>query len=125
MNLHALARPLITSVNPEVDAVLRVSTGIAATAPDGTRIPGYAPDQNVRAQVQDLSQRDLRQLEGLNVQGSQKVAYLSGLVQAVVRPSQKGGDLLLIPADGTWLTTAVLESWPDWCKVSITLQMDQ
>ncbi|HEY6030507.1 MAG TPA: hypothetical protein VIU44_08090 [Gaiellaceae bacterium] len=77
----------------------------------------------VRAQVQDLSQRDLLQLNGLNVQGSQKTVYVGGMLSGVVRPTQKGGDLITLD-DGTWLTTAVLEQWPDWCRVAVTLQMD-
>lgn len=123
MDLFALSSGLVGAVNPFVPATLRVSTGAAATAPDGTRIPGYAPDRRVQAQVQDLSQRDILHLDSLNVQGSQKVIYLRGQLSGVSRPNQKGGDLVLL-ADGSevWLTTSVMESWHDWCKVSVTQQ---
>jgi len=41
-----------------------------------------------------------------------------------VRPLAKGGDLLDFGGQ-TWLVTAVLETWPDWCKVGVTLQLDE
>lgn len=75
----------------------------------------------VQAQVQDLSQKDLRQLDALNIQGSQKSVYIAGSLSGLIRKDGKGGDLVVL-SDGTWLVTAVLEAWPDWCKASITLQ---
>jgi hypothetical protein len=79
---------------------------------------------SVTAQIQDLTQRDLMHLSGLNIQGSQKTVYISGQMAGATRPAQKGGDLVVL-GDGTvWLTTQVLESWPDWCRAAITLQND-
>jgi hypothetical protein len=72
--------------------------------------------------VQDLSQKDIRQLDALNIQGSQRTVYLNGEVNAVVRFSQSGGDLITTQDGTLWLTTAVLEAWPDWTKIAITLQ---
>ena len=104
----------------------------------GTGIGGVgtytvAPSQNVAegvvktvgwawGQVQSLSSRDLRQLESLNIQGSLKAVYFYGSIDAIVRPTSKGGDLLILPDGSTWLTTVKLEDWPDWCKVAVTLQ---
>lgn len=78
----------------------------------------------VMAQVQELTTRDLRQLEGLNVQESQRSIYLSGSLDAVVRVNEKGGDLVVLADGRTWLVTAVLEKWLTWCKVAATLQDD-
>lgn len=123
MNLHGIVSGVIAAVNPMVAATLRISAGTYTTAPSGERTPNYLADLQVSAQVQDLSQKDLLHLDGLNVQGSQKVIYVSGHLSGINRPTQKGGDLVIL-ADGVWLTTAVLEGWSDWCKVAVTQQMD-
>lgn len=122
MNLHAVAGPVIASINPMVAATLKRCLSYSTSA-SGRQTPNYAAPVTVQAQVQDLSQRDLMHLSSLNVQGSQKVVYISGLLSAVNRPNAKGGDLVTLP-DGVWLTTSVLESWPDWCRVSVTQQMN-
>lgn len=120
MNLHGIVRGVITAVNPDRKAILRLSSGYSIAA-DGTQVPAYDPDVPVQAQMQDLSQKDIQHLEALNVQGSQKVIYLYGELQGLSRPGKLGGDLVVME-DGTWLVTAVMEQWPDWCKVSVTMQ---
>jgi hypothetical protein len=66
-------------------------------------------------------------LDALNVQGVRRTIYLTGDVMAIVRVDQQGGDLIVFP-DGTlpegniWLAAQVIEAWPDWCRVCITLQ---
>jgi hypothetical protein len=132
MNLHAIVRGAINTVNPDQTVVLRASTGYTTNAA-GKRTPTYAADATVAAQVQALSGRDLQHPDFLNVQGIKRAVYLYGDVQGVVRPNAKGGDLLVFPQDlgGTaqlWLVVAVLETWnPDatgWCKVGVVLQDD-
>ena len=121
MNLHGIVAGYIGTVNPQVFCDLKLSTGYA-TAPDGTQVPQYASFTGVLCQVQELTSRDLRQLDGMNIQGSQRSVYLNGHWQGVVRVGARGGDILTM-ADGTvWLVTAVLELWPDWTKISVTLQ---
>lgn len=120
MNLHGIVSPLVSTINPSQTATLRVSTGYA-TSGDGTQVPAYAADQPVQAQVQELTQKDLRKLEGLNVQGSELAIYVSGQLRGAQRASSKGGDLVIIGTN-YYLTTAVLEAWADWCKVAVTLQ---
>lgn len=120
MNLHALVSGVVGTVNPNVAATIKISTGYTKT-PTGKQVPAYAAPVTVTAQVQDLSQRDIQHLSSLNVQGSQKVLYLNGSLSGLVRPLGKGGDLVVIGSD-TWLVTAVMEQWPDWAKVSVTLQ---
>lgn len=123
MNLHSLARGLIASVNPEAICLLQTSTGYT-TAAGGRQTPSYNAPVYPSAQVQSLSTQDLRQLDALSIQGSSRKIYLNGAVNAIVRVSAKGGDLITL-ADGTvWLTTAVLEQWDDWCCVAVTLQDD-
>lgn len=123
MNLHGIVSGAISAVNPPQSASLYRSAGYT-TLPDGRQQPKYAPPATVNAQVQDLSQKDLAQLASMNVQGSQRVAYLNGSLFGLVRVESKGGDLLTMADGHTWLVTAVLEQWADWCKVALTLQDD-
>ncbi|RUV37415.1 hypothetical protein [Mesorhizobium sp. M7A.F.Ca.MR.148.00.0.0] len=129
MNLHGIVSAAIATVNPFVTATLKRSTGYT-TAADGTRTPTYLDVPGVSVQVQALGYSDLQQLDGLNIQGVRRAVYLNGQALAVVRPLQTGGDLFLFPAGtlpegDTWLVAYVLESWPDWCKCALTLQMDR
>lgn len=126
MNLHSIVNGNIRAVNPNRYATLKLSQGSAINA-DGSQTPQYADPVTVTAQVQQLTTRDLMHLDALNIQGSTRKIYLLGQVQAIVRVSEKGGDLITL-VDGTvYLTTAVLESWnevenPSWCSVAVTLQ---
>ena len=123
MNLHALVSGYIGMVNPFIRAELLRSTGYT-TNPDGTRTPTYDVIHNGLIQVQSLSSDDLKQIEGLNIQGSKNGVYLNGDWNGVVRVSRAGGDLLKFN-DQTWLTVTVLESWPDWSKLLVVLQEDK
>ena len=123
MNLHALAVPAISVVNPMIDCVVRVNIG-TETAPTGRTRPIYAPDVTVKAQVQDLSQKEVRQVNALNHAISNTSVYLYGRVDALVRKDNKGGDILIF-RNQTWLVVAVLEAWPDWTKVAVVLQRDE
>lgn len=127
MNLHQIASRVIDSVNPSQVATLQISMGYSTNA-DGSRTPQYDPNGpfSVYAQVQELTTHDLRQLEGLNISGSSRSIYLnayqSTALSAIVRVNQQGGDLVTLSDGSVWLTTAVLERWPDWVKVAVTLQ---
>ena len=122
MNLHGIASPIIAAVNPLIDGTLRASDGYGM-APGRKQEPKYKPDAPVRLQVQPLSGKDLGHLEAQNIQGVQRSVYMHGDTQGVVRPLAKGGDLLIFGGQ-TWLVTVVFETWPDWCKVGVTLQLD-
>lgn len=121
MNLAAIVGPVVGAVNPRVPLTLQTSTGWT-TEPDGSRVPSYAAPVTVTGQVQALTYRDLQQVEGLNLNGTRRAIYLFGEVDATVRVSQKGGDLITDAAGNVWLTALVLEQWPGWCKVAATLQ---
>lgn len=79
----------------------------------------------ILAQVQALSTRDLRQIEGLNLQGTLRALYVSGDITGAVRATLKGGDLCTLPDGSVWLVTLVPEPWnltAGWTKCLITLQ---
>lgn len=79
----------------------------------------------VLAQIQALTTRDLRQMEGLNTQGELRGIYVSGTLNGVVRVLLKGGDLVVFPDGTVWLVTLVPEPWSTtagFTKAVITLQ---
>ena len=121
MNLHQVVSSAIGAVNPNAPVIVQTSAGNSVN-PDGSVVPTFNPPFSAIAQVQELTTRDLRQLDGLNIQGSSRAIYLNGEVDAIVRVSQRGGDLITLADGSVWLTTHVLEQWPDWVKVSVTLQ---
>jgi len=125
MNLHGIVAPFIGTINPNVTATVKRSTG-STTNPDGSRVPTYDTFAIV-AQVQALTYTDIVQLDSLNIQGVRRAIYLTGNVMALVRVDRRGGDLIVfpdgtLPEGNTWLAAMVLEQWPDWVKVAITLQ---
>lgn len=122
MNLHKIVSPLIGAVNPHVKAMIEVSTG-NTTAADGTRVPSFAKAVAVEVQVQPITGGELRQLEGLNLQGEFTGIYLNGHIDGLVRQDNKGGDRITLPDGKVYLVTTVLEDWPDWMKVAVTRQM--
>jgi hypothetical protein len=121
MNLHRMVSGIIGTVNPHVPVKLQISSGFT-TAPSGKQVPVYEPGITVMAQVQQLTTREIQHLDSLNIQNNGSGIYLNGFVNGVVRVTRKGGDLITM-SDGTvYLVTSVLEQWPDWCKVAVTLQ---
>jgi hypothetical protein len=128
--MHGVVRSVIPAVNPDITVNLKQSTGYT-TNDDGAQVPSYATPVPVRAQIQALSGKDLRQIDGLNLQGSLAAFYLYGAISGVVRASKEGGDLITVASGayaGTWLVTITLEQWSDggpasWCKVCGTLQV--
>jgi hypothetical protein len=126
LNLHQIAAPYVSKVNPWVIGQWQQSTGSQQNA-SGKRAPNYAAPVSVQIQAQALSWKDLAQIQGLNLQGVRLAMYISGNIQGVSRPDVKGGDLITLP-DGTgWLVAIVLENWSEtagWTKVGVTQQND-
>ncbi|HIE4429983.1 TPA: hypothetical protein ACXM9H_000954 [Burkholderia multivorans] len=130
MNLYSIVSGVIGTVNPFVPVTLQQSSGTYDTAPDGSRTPHYnASLQSV--QVQALSAKEIQHLDGLNIQGVLRKAYLNGDWRGVYRATNQGGDLLQfaaapgVPASlqgTTWKVVQVFETWPDWCALAIQLQ---
>ena len=122
MNLHGIANAYITAVNPNDLVSIQINQGYG-TSQSGKRTATYGPAiTNVVAQIQTETFKDLVQGEGINQNGIRHVIYFNGLVQGVVRWTQQGGDLITFADGSVWLTTQVLEMWPNWCKVAVTLQ---
>lgn len=121
MDLRGLANGVTSTVNPNKTVTVRRSTGYTIGA-GRKQSPTYAEPVCGPAQIQALDANDLRQLDGLNIQGTMRAIYLRGVLAGVVRPDGTGGDL--IDVDGqTWLVVKVLEGWPTWTKAAIVLQM--
>ena len=125
MNLRGVIAPYTGKINPRILGQIFISQG-ATTQPNAKRIPNYADPITLLMQVQALQIRDLTQLDGLNMSGSTHKIYVNGYLSALVRADNKGGDLIKplagIHVGRTFLTTSVLEDWPDWSCVSVTLQ---
>ena len=127
MDLRGLANGVTTTVNPNQTVTVLRSTGFT-TGAGAKQVPSYAAPVSGPAQIQALDADDIKQLDGLNIQGTIRAIYLRGPLAGVVRPNQTGGDLVTIAAPapvalrGTWLVVKVLESWPDWTKAAIVLQ---
>jgi len=121
MDLRGLANGVTTTVNPNKTVTVRRSTGYTIGA-GRKQVPGYADPVTGPAQIQALDANDIKQLDGLNIQGTVRAIYLRGVLAGVIRPDGTGGDLVEIGAE-TWLVVKVLESWPDWTKAAICLQM--
>lgn len=121
MNLHQIASAAISAVNPMVNVKVFVSTGSVVGA-DGIRVATFDDPVTVQAQIQPLTGGDLRQLEGLNLQGEYQGVYLNGRIDGILRTENKGGDKIVFPDNRVYLVTTVLESWPDWTKCAVTLQ---
>lgn len=126
MNLHSIVAPYVGAINPPVSVTVRMSTGYTTNA-NGTRVPSYAAPATILAQIQMLTAKDLRQIEGLNLQGTLKSIYVNGPLSDVVRPSIQGGDLVTLPDGTVWLIKQVLENWnltAGWTKAVMVLQND-
>ena len=128
MDLRGISNSVSDTVNPNIPVTVQSSTGFTIGA--GLRqVPTYSSTAGF-AQIQALDSSDLRQLDGLNIQGSIRAIYFKGVLAGVVRANTQGGDLVVISASpavppalvGTWLIVKVLESWPNWSKAAITLQ---
>lgn len=120
MDLRGLANGVTTTVNPNQTVTVLRSTGFT-TGAGAKQVPSYAAPVSGPAQIQALDADDIKQLDGLNIQGTIRAIYLRGTLAGVVRPNQTGGDLVTI-GGVTWLVVKVLESWPDWTKAAICLQ---
>lgn len=127
-NLRATANSVTKAINANTPATLMISTGFAIV--NHVPVPSYS-SLPVKAQVQPLSSKDVRQLDSLNIQGAEKSIYLNGAALAIIRVKQLGGDLVvfangLLPEGNTWKILSSLEQWggSTWCKVAVVLQDD-
>lgn len=123
MDLFGLVDSVIDTVNPNETVRVQRSTGY--TIGTGRKqIPSYATAVEGPANVQALDGSDLKQIEGLNIQGEIRAIYLRGSLAGAVRPDSKGGDLVFRGTGFSekWLVVKVLETWSDWAKAVIVMQ---
>lgn len=120
LDLRAIANAAIQPVNQDIMVDVWASTGY--TIGSGLKqIPSYAPPLTLPAQIQALSNDELKQVDGLNISGVSKVIYIKGDLRGIVKPDSLGGDLVKWGGK-TWLVVKVLESWPTWTKCVLIYQ---
>ena len=120
MDINGLANPAVECVNPNIPVSIQASTGYTIGA-GLKQIPSYAAAVSAFGQVQELSSSDLKQMDGLNIQGVMRKLYLPNPFNAVIRPDSSGGDLITI-AGQIWLNVKVLEQWWNFTTAVIVLQ---
>jgi hypothetical protein len=121
-NTHKLLSGVIGCVNPMRPATIQSATGYTVN-PDGTQVPIYTTASE-SIQIQPMSTGEIQHMLGMNIQGVSKKIYASGTINAVIRASGKGGDIITFQDDhSVWLVVTVLESWPDWCCVAVSEQL--
>ena len=123
MDLRGIANSVASTVNPNKTVTVKRSTGYTI-GPGRKQIPAYATPIVGPGQIQALDNDDLKQLDGLNIQGTIRAIYLRGVLAGVIRPDSTGGDIIEIDGDN-WLVIKVLEGWPTWTKAAIVLQMSE
>ena len=124
MNLHAIASPYIAAVNPWLTAQWLQSISYATNA-DGSRSPAFATAVSAQIQFQALSFEDLKQVDGLNLNGVKNALYVNGDIEGVNRPDARGGDIFILLDGSKWLVVQVLENWirtAGWTKCAVVLQ---
>lgn len=125
MNLHAIVRGAINAVNPDISVSIKYSNGYA-TSSNGVQAPSYSTVTGIIAQMQPVSTNDLRHLDGLNISDDVRGFWLNGSTGGVNRPLNKGGDLITLADNSSWLVVAVPENWSPtagWCHVIAKRQM--
>lgn len=124
MNLRGIANAAIQSINPNISIVLSVPNGYTIDPDTQFQIPAFIPE-TVAGNVQALDGDDLKQIAGLNMQGSIRAVYLYGAVAGLVKPDAQPSAVLTFAhggLSGDWGVFKVLETWQDWCKVAVVYQ---
>lgn len=128
MNLRGIANAAIQVVNQNIPVTVKSPNGYTVDPATRRQVPAYITT-SAQGQLQALDGDDLKQMAGLNIQGSIRAMYLYGSIAGVIRPdsspqshvvftSNEGG----IVKSREWGVFKVLETWPDWCKVAIVYQ---
>lgn len=130
MDIRSIANSASSTVNGNIIVSVQASNGNTQDPATLRQVPSYATAVSGPAQIQALDGSDLKQLDGMNLEGVLRAIFLRGPLAGVIRPDSKGGDIVTIAAApdappalvGTWLTVKVLESWPLWTKAAINFQ---
>lgn len=121
MNLHQLVRGAIGSINPDIPVTIKQSTGATGEDDTGRVTPIYAT-LTATGQKQPLTGRDIERFQQQGIQGVTCKMHLNGNYEGMFRVLGKGGDLLLFGGQ-TYAVASVMERWPDWCCVALTMQL--
>jgi len=122
INVRGLANSATSTVNNNAYITILSSNGYTIGA-GRKQIPTYDPIVSGMAQTQALDNADLEKIQGLNMQGVYRSLYLQGALHGVIRKTGDGGDLISYN-NQRWLVSKVIETWDDWTKVVICLQVD-
>lgn len=121
-----LAAGAVQAVLPRIPVTLHRNIGSTADAA-GYLTPAYDPPEVYGGSVQPVPTDVLRQVDGINQQGTLRAVRLFAAANASMRPMQTGGDLLEFEAAPggllcRWLVVHVIEAWPGWCHVVVAMQ---
>src|SRR5579872_5815239 len=115
MYLRGVANRAVQTVRRDELVSIQRSTGY--TIGEGLKqIPSYTTTPDVPVNLQALTNDDLKQIAGLNIQGTLLAMYVDNAVYAVQRPTQKGGDIITRADGSKWLIVQILENWDVWTK---------
>ena len=125
MNLSAIANGMTSSVNPNMQAILKVNEGYEVDD-YGDQIPKFI-EHTITIQTQSMSTADLERLNYISQQGQFLYAYANGSISALRRSQGKGSEMMVFKpygedVDAEWLVKQVVESYPDWVKVVLWRQ---
>lgn len=128
MNLHAIVSPYIGAVNPPLPCMIQVSDGYGQDA-NYEPVPKYKTPIPVTVQLQSMSSKDLQHVQGMNINGEMRAAYITGdFLESTIREENKGGDLITLPDGTLWLSVYALENWTvtsGWMKAVLVRQNPQ
>jgi len=120
MNLHAVIRGAIETINTDTPGTVYVSTG--RTNVRGILTPTFAP-VTARLQVQASAHSGLKQERGLEYNNSFYTIYAYGNFSDLDRPTDTGGSVCNFNSQW-WYIDQVLEFWPQWCSFSVVQQLN-
>ena len=125
MNLRSIANSVITSVNPNQSAILKINEGNTVDD-EGNQIPRLT-ETRITIQPQSIATADLEHLNLVSQQGQFLYAYANGSISALRRSLGKGSERIVFTPYGEnspveWIVKQVIESYPDWVKVLLWRQ---
>lgn len=125
MNLRGIANGIITSVNPNQEAILKINNGYTVDD-EGNQIPNLT-ETPITIQPQSIATPDLEHLNLVSQQGQFLYAYANGQISALRRSLGKGAERIVFTPYGEdvlveWVVKQVIESYPDWVKVLLWRQ---
>ena len=128
MNLRGIANNAVQGINPNIPVVVQLPNGYTIDPATRKQVPAYISTP-AQGQLQALDGDDLKQISGLNIQGSIRAMYLYGSLAGVIRQDGSPQSHVVFTSNEAgvvksreWGVFKVLESWQAWCKVAIVYQ---